>query len=108
MTLVQFRKLALDLPEVSEEPHFKRTSFRIRGKVMATALPEEAFVHLMVSESVREPALAMYSDWIEKLFWGKKVCGLRIDLKRANAAIVADLLRQSWAEKAPKSLSSQL
>lgn len=107
MTLAQVRKLALALPEVSEEPHFNRTSFRIRGKVMATALPDEAFLHLMVSESVREPALAMYADWIEKLFWGEKVCGLRIELKQANADAVADLLRQSWMEKAPKSLSSQ-
>ena len=107
MTLAQVRKLALKLPEVSEEPHHERTSFRIRGKVMATALPDEPFLNVMLGEANREPALALHPDAVEKLFWGKKVCGLRVNLRTANSELVFDLLKNSWREKAPKSLLKQ-
>jgi hypothetical protein len=33
MTLSQVRRFALSLPETTEEPHFDRTSFRVRGKI---------------------------------------------------------------------------
>lgn len=31
-----FRKLALSFPETTEEPHFEKTSFRVRKKIFAT------------------------------------------------------------------------
>lgn len=31
-----FREIALSFPEVVEEPHFEKKSFRIRGKIFAT------------------------------------------------------------------------
>lgn len=104
MKLAQVRKIALALPEVSEEPHFDRTSFRIRGKIIATAISAEPFLNIMASEAVREPALVMYPDTLEKLYWGKKVCGVTVNLEKANPEMVADLLEQTWKEKAPKSL----
>ena len=104
MKLAELRKLALSLPEVSEQPHFHRISFRVRGRIIATAVPDEPFANVMVGESVREPMLSMYPDCIEKLFWGAKVVGVRVDLRRADSDVVADLLEQAWREKAPKSL----
>ncbi|MCG8414156.1 MAG: MmcQ/YjbR family DNA-binding protein [Pseudomonadales bacterium] len=104
MKLTQVRKLALALPEVTEEPHFDRTSFRIRGKIIATAIADEPFLNIMASEPVREPALAMYPDALEKLYWGKKVCGVRVHLENAESEMVAELLEKTWKEKAPKSL----
>lgn len=106
MTLSEVRKIALALPEVTEEPHFQRTSFRVRGKIIATAMPGEDFLNVMAGESVREPALAAHSGYVEKLLWGKKVMGLRVDLRRAKAAVVSELLKQAWEAKAPKSLLS--
>lgn len=102
MKLSQVRRMALSLPEVTEEPHFQRTSFRVRGKIIATALPDEPFLNVMVGETAREPALAIHSSYVEKLLWGKKVVGLRVDLNRAKPAAVSDLLKQAWEEKAPK------
>lgn len=106
MNLSQVQKLALALPEVTEEPHFHRTSFRVRGKIFATAVANEPWLNVMVGESVREPALHMYPDCVEKLFWGKKVMGLTVNLEKATQSIVAELLRQAWRAKAPKSLQS--
>ncbi len=108
MNQKQLSNIALSLPEVTEEPHFDRTSFRVRGKIFATVLPGDSFLNVMVGETGREPALATYPDAVAKLFWGKKVAGLRVDLRRADAALIEDLLEQAWKEKAPKSLHGQL
>ncbi len=104
MNLSQVRKLALKLPEVNEEPHFERTSFRIRGKIIATAVADKPLLNVMACEAIREPMLAMFPDALEKLFWGKKVCGLTVNLEVAEPDLVADLLEKTWREKAPKSV----
>ena len=36
MRLDTARRFALSLPETSEEPHFEKSSFRVRGKIFAT------------------------------------------------------------------------
>ncbi len=100
----QVQKLALALPEATEEPHFNRTSFRVRGKIFATAIPAEHFLNVMVGDSTREPALGMYANCVEPLYWGKKTVGLRVNLLEATPAIVEELLQKAWAEKAPRSL----
>ena len=37
MTANEFRKLALDLPEVAEAQHMNHPDFRVRGRIFATA-----------------------------------------------------------------------
>jgi len=106
MDLSDVRQITQSLPEVTEEPHFHRTSFRVRGKIIATAVAEEPFLNVMVGELAREPALAMHPEFVEKLFWGQKLVGLRVDLGKAESTVVSDLLKQAWREKAPKSLLS--
>lgn len=36
VTIETLRKLALSFPEATEEPHFEKTSFRIKKKIFAT------------------------------------------------------------------------
>jgi hypothetical protein len=107
MKLAQVRALALALPEATEEPHFTFTSFRVRGKIFATAPPGDEYLHIFVSEEERELALAMERDYVEKLLWGGKVRGLRVILPKAKPKIVAELLARAWAHKAPRKLASQ-
>ena len=104
MTLQQARKFALSLPEATEEPHFEFTSFRIGGKIFATAPPESEFLHVFVPEEIREAALDGGSDFLEELRWGERVIGLRVLLPAAKLADVRKLLAQAWAHKAPKRL----
>ncbi|MEM9530067.1 MAG: MmcQ/YjbR family DNA-binding protein [Pseudomonadota bacterium] len=107
MTMSQVRAFALALPEVNEEPHHHLSSFRVRGKIFVTVLPDEQTIRVFVGEDLREPALTRYPEFLEKLFWGKKAVGLGVALARAKPAAVESLIRAAWALKAPKSLQQQ-
>ena len=48
MTLERVRAFALSLPEANEEPHFDRTSFRVKGKIFVTARLSEDHVNVFV------------------------------------------------------------
>lgn len=105
MKLATVRRHALALPEVIEAPHFDFGSFRLRGgRMIATVPPGGELLHVFVPEEVREPALAMYPEFLEKLTWGAKAIGVRVQLPRADAAVVRRLLQQAWEARAPKKL----
>lgn len=105
MKLAQVRRHALSLPEVTEEPHFNYSSFRVRGKIFVTVPPEGTHVHVFVGEAQRESALAVHPGFLDKLSWGAKVVGLRVTLDSAEASVVHRLVSSAWQRKAPKSLA---
>jgi hypothetical protein len=93
------RRFALGLAGTVEKPHHAMTSFRARGRIYATMPPEETHVHVFVDEALREEMLARGEASIEKLRWGSKVVGLRVQLDLAPAALVKRLLRAAWARE---------
>ena len=104
MKLAEVRRFSLRLPEVTEEPHHHYSSFRVRGKIFVTVPPDDESIHVFVDEASREQALALHPSFVEKLFWGGKVRGIRIQLARATPDAVKQLVRSAWACKAPRSL----
>jgi hypothetical protein len=104
MKLAEARRYAMALPEAAEVPHFLYTSFRVHGKIFATAPPAGEHLHVFVADDERDLALALAPECVEKLHWGEKVVGLRILLARAKPSLVKRLLAQAWARKAPKAL----
>ena len=104
MTIQQVREFARSLPETAEEPHFHFTSFRVRGKIFATASLDGEYLHLFIPEKDREAALAAQPDFLEGLLWGKRVRGVRALLASAKGAAVNQLLLQAWESKAPRKL----
>lgn len=92
------------LPEVMESPHFAYTSFRVGGKIFATAPPDGEWLHVFIAEAEREQALRLDPEAVSKLWWGSRVQGLRVELRRAAPAAVQTLLRQAWTRKAPRAL----
>ena len=46
----------------------------------------------------------MFPDTYEKLWWGKKVTGIKVLLEHADASDVRDLLYAAWQKKTPKRL----
>jgi hypothetical protein len=108
MKLSGARRVAMSLPEATEEPHFASTSFRVNGKIFATAPPGGEYLLVFVTEEERELALVMEPEFLEKLFWGGKVRGLRVVLPKAKQKVVAELLMRAWSRKAPKKLVSKM
>ena len=105
--LDQVRRYALSLPEVTEQPHFDYSSFRVRGKIFVTVPPDAQHLNVFVDEEQRELALAVHAAFVEKLWWGGKVVGLRVELANADGKAVNELVRQAWARKAPKRLAGR-
>jgi hypothetical protein len=104
MRLEAVRKIALSLPETTEEPHFHYTSFRVQGKIFATAPPSGEHAHVFIADEDLELALTLHPEYVEKLFWGGKLAGVRVLLAKARTQVVAELLRKAWRRKAPKKL----
>ncbi|MBC7883974.1 MAG: MmcQ/YjbR family DNA-binding protein [Saprospiraceae bacterium] len=51
ITFSEFRSLAFTFPDVTESPHFEKTSFRLRKKIFATYAEKEHKVCLKLSEA---------------------------------------------------------
>ena len=102
MKLDTVRKHALSLEAVTEEPHHHYSSFRVRGKIFVTVPPDEDFIHVFVGEEDREPALALYPDFTEKLCWGSKVLGLRVRLAAAEPKVVKSLVSKAYDTRVGK------
>ena len=100
MTLEQVRRIAMALPSVSEVPHFTATSFRVAGRIFATAPPDGEHLHVLVEEEQRQLAMALDPESLEILTWGKRVVGLKVALAKAKPPLVKRLLRQAWSGKA--------
>ena len=104
MRIDAVRRFALSLPEVTEEPHFHFSSFRIRGKIFATVPPDEKHLHIFAGDEQRDLMVATEPQAYEKLWWGKKVVGLKVALAKAKSGDVRELLQSAWRKKAPKRL----
>jgi hypothetical protein len=101
------RRLALALPEATEEPHFHLTSFRVKGKIFATAAPDGSYMNVFVADEQREIMVAVDPKAYETLKWGKAGY-LHVHLAAAKARDVKTLLRAAWERKAPRKLLAQL
>jgi hypothetical protein len=101
MTLAQVRDLAMALRGSTESPHHRYTSFRVRGRIYATAPKEGGSLHVLLDEPDRERMVRLDPETYETLGWGRKVVGLRVDLGRARREDVAALLRTAWQRKLP-------
>ena len=108
MRLSAVRQFAMSLPEVTEQPHFHFGSFRVRGRIFVTMPPGDNHIHVFVPESNREEGPAVYPEFLEKLFWGGKVVGVKVTLAKAQPAVVKRYIRVAWEAKAPKALRSQV
>jgi hypothetical protein len=100
----QARRLALALPEATEEPHFDMSSFRVRGKIFATVPPDQAHLHVFVDEPEIAAAVAEDPSAFEPLRWGRQLRGLRINLAASPAERLQELIEESWRRKAPRRL----
>jgi hypothetical protein len=103
MNLRQVRRLALALPETTEQPHFHLSSFRVKGKIFATVAPDGSFMNVFVDDALREIMVSVDAKAYETQWWGKSGY-LHVHLAAAKARDVNTLLRAAWERRAPKKL----
>ena len=102
MTEDDVRSMALALPGTTEAPHHDRTSFRVGGKIFATMPPEGDSVNVLLDEEEARAAAEESPDWVELLWWGRRLSGVRVDLARADAEVLTELLEDAYQRRAPR------
>jgi len=107
LTLAEVRRIALSLPEVTEEGHFGIPSFRIGKKIFAT-VPDQESLRIMLGPEEIAAATSTDPEAFEELWWGKQLAGIVVHLAKADGRQVKDLLGEAWRRKAPRTLAAKL
>jgi SAM-dependent methyltransferase len=99
----QVRQLALALPEVVEQDHHGRPSFRVAGRILATLWDQE-HMNVMLDEAGIRTAVELRPGICEEFWWGKRLRAAHVDLGLADKQLIRELLADAWEQKAPKRL----
>jgi len=104
-----FRQFALSLPEASEEPHFEKTSFRVKKKIFATYDAKHNRACLKLSEIDQSVFSTIGKAAIYPVpnKWGKQGWTL-IELDQLENGIIQDAVRTAYCGIAPKKLAAQI
>jgi hypothetical protein len=109
MTANDFRRLALALPETTENAHMDHPDFRVRGKIFATlGHPEQGWgmVKLIPEQqhyfSKAEPDIFVPVNGA----WGRRGA-TSVHLKTVSKATLQKAIAAAWRNTAPKSLAGQ-
>lgn len=100
----QARRLALSLPEATEQDHHGRPSFRVAGRIFAT-LWDEGHMNLMVDEDGIRTATQAHPEVCAEVWWGKRLAAVRVSLADTGEGLLTDLLTDAWERKAPARLT---
>lgn len=104
-----FREIALSFPEVTEEPHFEKTSFRVKKKIFATYddKNKRACIKLSpIDQSIFSAADNTIIFPVDNK-WGKQGWTL-IEMNKVREDLFIDSLKTAYCETAPKKLADQI
>ena len=101
------RAIALALPDVVEADHWGHPSFRVGGRIFATA-PDVDHLNVMIDPFEVDAAVREQPDSCEALLWGREVRGVRVRLDAASLELLGDLLEAAWRRKAPKRVADRV
>ena len=105
ISIQTFSDIALSFPETSEQPHFEKTSFRVKKKIFATLTIETKQVVLKLSPVDQSVFCSIDNTIIYPVngAWGKQGWTV-VELKKVKKAILTDALTCAYCEVAPKKL----
>lgn len=103
------REVSLSFPEVTEEPHFEKVSFRVRKKIFATYDAGEGRASLKLSEMDQDIFSKTDRDAIYPVpnKWGKQGWTL-VELKKVKKKLFQQALLTAYCAVAPPKLAEQL
>ena len=101
--------MALSFPEATEEPHFEKTSFRVKQKIFASYDEKNKRACIKLSAIDQDVFAAAAKTIIYPLDnkWGKQGWTL-IEMKTVNKDLFIDALTTAYCEVAPKKLAQQV
>lgn len=94
-----FREIALSMPNAEEEPHFDKTSFRVKGKIFATLNTEKNIATIKLS-SVDQNVFSTVNRGIIYPVpnkWGNQGW-THIELKKIRKNTLVDAITTSYFE----------
>lgn len=106
ISFATLRNIALSFPEATEEPHFEKSSFRVRKKIFVTYDDSLNRACLKLSEADQD----LFSVFDKSVIfpvpnkWGKQGWTF-IDLKKIPKETFVDALKMAYCQVAPKKLS---
>jgi hypothetical protein len=109
MTIDEFRRIALSLPEVEECVHMAHPDFRVRAKIFATlGYPDEDWGMVKLPPEQQRVFLQSHP----KVFvlaqgaWGRQGSTL-VRLKAAKVDTVREAMTAAWLDRAPKTIADR-
>lgn len=103
MEAERVRQIALGLPEVEEYDHGGLPAFRVRGRRFASMLDGDG-VNLMLGEEAIRAAVAEWPHWCRENWFGARLASVRVAFGAIDPDLMAELVTDAWAAKAPKRL----
>lgn len=96
-----FKQLALSFPGAEEQPHFEKTSFRVKKKIFATHAADSHIICVKLSEIDQSVFCAFDKTIIYPVEnkWGKQGWTL-VDLQKVHKAMLKDILTTAYHEVA--------
>jgi predicted DNA-binding protein (MmcQ/YjbR family) len=109
VTIETMRNLALSFPETTEEPHFEKTSFRVRKKIFATYDELNHRACLKLSEVDQDVFSINQAEVIYPVpnKWGKQGWTF-LEMDKVNKELFKDALTTAYCEVAPQKLANQI
>lgn len=106
VSIQTFRTLALSFPEATEEPHFEKTSFRVKKKIFATYDAATKLASLKLSPSDQDVFTLGNKGMIYPVDskWGKQGWTL-VALSKVDKKVFAEVLRCAYCAVAPAKLA---
>ncbi len=97
VTEAAFRKMALALPDVTEEPHFEKPSFRRKGKIFATYHRGDNKAMLKLTPVLQAVYAAYGPDVYLPVpgYWGRQGATFVL-LALADETVFAEALQAAW------------
>lgn len=109
MTRNDFRRMALDCPETSENAHQNHPDFRVGGKIFATVgYPDAQWAMVKLTPEQQAEFVEADPAGFEpvKGGWGRKGA-TNVKLRAAKKASVRSALAAAWCNVAPKRLAKE-
>lgn len=109
VTIGLFRKIALSFPEATEEPHFGKTSFRVKKKIFATYDEKNNRACIKLSEIDQNVFSSAGNTVIFPLDnkWGKQGWTI-VEMGKVHKNLFIDALTTAYCEVAPRKLADQI